>query len=170
MNKSPRAFTFSASYIGNTAPASSQLTRIPNISTESVPIRDTTPTEYLPWLDQVVVTGPRSVTVSLQYYEISASRLVDVVSKAISVDGGFGDVSNLQLYSLFLLAPEDDKDDSWYFPKVKAEFDYNAAFSKDNGIVIPLSFSILVNDLDTIPYYKDTVDNLITVMGSRSPF
>lgn len=170
VSKRPRAYTFSAIYIGDAAPATGQLVKIPNISTNPVVISDKAPTQFLSWLNINVLTGEREVAVSVEYYDAASFDLVDKIATNLSVDGTFGDVSELQLYSLFLLAPEGDTyQDSWYFPIMRAEFDFTNQHGKESPISTTLNFSRTLNDLGTIPYYRDTTDEIVNIMSTRSP-
>lgn len=165
----PKSFSFAAAYVGDASPASAVLTRIGNIRTEGTDVIDNTPTDYLPWLDEVVVTGLRDVTVEMQFYE-SSSDLVDKLAMGISVSGSFADGPSLQKYALLLVAPEASPGRlNFYFPKLRSEVHYESKFVKDGAVVVPVTFKISANELDTLPYYRSTLVNLATSMGARSP-
>lgn len=163
-----KSFTFSAVYMGDSAPASSVLTRVSTLRTGGTQFSDKTPTEYIPWLDEVVVSGSREVTLSMEFYDDSTD-IVEKASLGISLDNDFGDPSDLQKYALLLISPDEYPGDNFYFPKLKTEIDYSAAYKKDDGVVIPVTFSIKANDLTTVLYYRDTTTNLESTMGVRSP-
>lgn len=167
-NISTKAFTFSAVYLGDAAPASSVLSRVNTLRTGGTSISDVTPTEYLAWLDEVVVTGEREITISMEFYDDSTD-IVDKATLGISLDNDFGDPTDLQKYSLLLVAPDEFPGDNYYFPKVVTLINYSTAYTKDGGVVLPVTFAISSNDTDTVLYYKDTLDNLDSTMGSRSP-
>lgn len=166
---SPSVYTFASIYLGDAAPATGQLVNIPNIRTQGVQITDNTPSVFLPWLSVSAMSDLREVRVDTQYYDSSSSSIVELISKGISLSGDINDPSDLQMYSLLLIAPNEYTRESFYFPKVRTEINYSASFTKDNGIVIPVSFFIQTEDLTKEPYSKDTVANLISEMGSRSP-
>lgn len=166
---SPSVYTFASIYLGDAAPASGQLVNVPNIRTQGVRISDTTPSTYFPWLGISGMDGLREVRVETQYYDSSSSSIVELASRGVSLSGDLNDPSDLQLYSLLMVSPNEDVRESYYFPVVRTEIDYSAAFLKDAGIVVPVTFFIQVEDLTKEPYSKETVANLITEMGSRSP-
>lgn len=167
-NISVKSFTFSAIYLGDAAPASSVLTRVNSLRTGGTTISDATPTEYIPWLDEVVMSGLREVNVSLEFYDDSTDT-IDKASLAISLSNDFGDASDLQKYSLLLIAPDEYPNDNYYFPNLAVQINYSAAYRKDGGVSIPINFSVKSNDLDTVLYYRDTTSSLESTMGVRSP-
>lgn len=168
-SNNPRVFVFDSIYLGDCSPASGVLSLVPNIRTDGVSINDVTPTERIPWLNITCLTGNRVVTVETQYYDSSSSDLVDLAAKGISLAGNINGPSTLQSYSLFLLSPEPNGTDNFYFPIVRTKIEYNKAFKKDAGIVVPVTFLIEANDLTSNLYNSDTVNNLVTLMGARSP-
>lgn len=168
-SQNPRAYTFDAIYLGDCAPASGILSRIPDLRTNGVVINDITPTERIPWLNITCLTGNRVVTVETQYYDSSSSDLVDLAAKGISLTGSLNSPSSLQNYSLFLLSPETEGKDNFYFPIVRTKIEYTKAFKKDGGIVVPVTFLIEANDLISNLYNCGTADELDTLMGIRSP-
>lgn len=168
-SQSPRAYVFDAVYLGNCAPASGILSKVPDIRTNGITVNDVTPTEYISWLGITCLTGNRVVTVEAQFYDSSNSDLVDLAAKGISLTGGLNDPSTLQNYTLLLVSPEPDKKDNFYFPIIRTEIKYSKAFKKDGGIIIPITFTIEANNLTDNLYNQTTVDNLVILMGVRSP-
>lgn len=167
-NISIKSFTFSAIYLGDAAPASSVLTRVNSLRTGGTNLSDTTPTEYIPWLDEVVMSGLREVSVNMEFYDDSTDT-IDKAALAISLSNDFGDASDLQKYSLLLIAPDEYPNDNYYFPNLSVRINYSAAYRKDEGVVVPLSFFITSEDLTTVLYYRDTTSSLESTMGVRSP-
>ena len=167
--KSLRAYTFSSVYLGDAAPASGVLTKVSNIRTGGNDFVDSTPTTYIPHLGIKVMSGPQQISLAATFYDKSTNDLTKLVAKGISVSGTFSSISSLQTYSLLLVAPDEEAEDSYWIPKINTDIRYEQAFRKDGGLVVPVQFSISANDLSTILYYKDTVANLVTEMGARSP-
>lgn len=166
---SPSVYTFASIYLGDAAPASGQLINVPNIRTQGVRITDSTPSVFFPWLSLSAMSDLREVRVETQYYDTSTVNIVELASKGISLSGDISDPSDLQMYSLLLVSPNENSRESFYFPNVRTEINYSASYTKDNGIVVPVSFFIQTEDLVKEPYSKDTIANLIVEMGSRSP-
>lgn len=168
-SNNPKAYVFSSVYIGDCAPASGVLSKVNNIRTEGVLIGDTTPTEYISWLDEICVTGDRVITVESSFYSKDSNNLPGLMAKGISVGGSFNDITDLQMYTLLLVAPDETLEDSFYFPKVKTNLDWKNSYKKDGGIVTPVTFTLNLNDPFTQPYFKSTVSALVSLLGTRSP-
>ena len=164
----PPSFVFSAAYVGD-YDSSSPLTRISNIRTQGTDIQDNTPTKLLPHLGIVAVTGDREVSVEMEFYESISNDLVDRLALGISVSGSFIATPGLKTYSLLLVAPETAEGFSFYFPRLCPEVRYQNKAVKDDGVIIPVTFKLPLNELDTLPYYRGTISELDSPMGSKNP-
>lgn len=146
----------------------SPLTLLGAIGTGPINITESLPEQFVPGLDVTIQTGLHEIQATATFYGDSDTLLK--LSRGISLSDSADSAPEFTTYSLLLVYPDDTANSSWYFPQVRVVHNTPLNYSKDAATVLPLNFIWQDRDRYNTIFYKDTIDNLIPIMGSKSPY
>lgn len=154
-------------YIGDSIDTS-PLALLGVIGTGPINITETLPEQFVPGLSITIQAGLHEIQATGTFLGDSDTLLK--LSRGISLSDSVDSAPEFTTYSLLLVYPDDTANSSWYFPKVRVVHTTPINYSKTEATVLPLTFIWQERDRYIPIFYKNTIDNLIPIMGSKSPF
>lgn len=158
---------FEAVYIGN-AGQSAKLTRIWNLRKNGANIKEGMETEFNPLTLGADQAGNHIYRVTLTF--IAGEDMPKRIARGLGIADDINtDVGN-QHYSLFLLHPNYDIKESWYFPSIRSEIELNLNAEKTQTTDIPILLTAEHFDKTYDLAYNNTPYALQSAMGTQYPF
>lgn len=163
-------FAFGAAYIGDYG-SSSTMTAITDLRTNGANLDEQFPTQYEVLLGKDIQTGNHLFTIDLDFY--SDGLLTGVISRGNPITtAAINSAPGTSLYTLLLVAPYANYQDSYFFPNVRTARTRKVKYSKTDPTVLRITFIAENRNPNVDLFYQDTIPNLIadTPLGPISPF
>jgi hypothetical protein len=146
------------------------LFQVPTIRSRGAVIKESYPTEFVQVFGNRIQSDYHTVGLTLTF--ISSDLITTLLARGVSVFGTSNTPcpSAANQYSILLVSPNSATQTSYYFPAINSLSNYSVGFKKDAVYELEINFQAQARDFNTILFYRDTLPNLVSVMGSRSPF
>ena len=161
-------FAFSQAYIGNSG-GGVPLTLMTDLRTNGATISEKQDRTWEYVLGNDIQSGNCQFTITLDFY--SDGLQTALLCRGLAVGGGTINAPlNNSLYSLLLVAANQYAQSSYFFPKLRTLRSRELSYKKNAVTTTRITFIAEDRSPNTTLFYQDTVANLISVMGSQSPF
>jgi hypothetical protein len=162
-------FAFASAWVGDNSATTTPLTQITALRTNGATLKENQPRDYQYILLNDIQSGNCTFTIDLDFY--TDALQTTVLTRGLPVNTGTinSPLSN-NLYSLLLVAPNQLAQSSYFFPKARTTRSRELAYKKDGVTTTRVTFTCEDRSPNTTLFYQDTLSNLISVMGSQSPF
>lgn len=157
---------FTNIYIGIST-ASGVLTELTSVTTGETVMTYNIPQAYNFALNNMIQSGPHSISLTLRF--LSDDPEVVKLAMGNFFSDNQDDPSAFLQYTLLLAHPDTEAESSILLPRCYTNKTVNLNWAKTNVTSIPLTFECLDRNRFNVLYYKDTLDNLSAILGSRSP-
>lgn len=161
-------FAFGSAYIGNYG-ASAVLTQLTDLRTQGAALTESMPTQFEQVLGKDVQSGNHIFTVQLDFY--SDSLMTANLTRGQSISNtSYYSAPATNTYALLLVPPDSTVSSAYYFPKLRTLKVRDVAYRKNAPVGTQITFIAEDRDPNVTLFYQDTVANLISIMGSCSPY
>ena len=168
-------------YVGN-AGSSQKLVRLGANRSTGSKFKSAVEQRYLPVIQEPAQVGDATLSFALTFvpdfldptFFIQGvwSNLVMRLAKGNSLEGSVADdaASTFQRFSILMLGPDEDSLHNYWVPVCWSDKEMNTNFDKDRMSITPINFMWQNRNAKVQPYRSGTKAQLITIIGSRSPF